>query len=200
MASDPVQFAIDNWESLGVAEHGGILHMPATIKRRNAKGGIDEEHVMLRNVTHQQRFTCRSGARRYAERAKLDVDRDRELVTEIENYSILTYAIRDAKPPFDQHVAELDQLLARYDTQSLVELWGKYNVWVEMLDPRYGELDSDQVWQVIARVAREANPSPLVALAGREQLSCIVIMARLALSSPTRPSWLDSPETFKVAS
>lgn len=200
MAPDPVRFVIDNWETLGVAEHAGILHMPATIKRRNIKGGVDEQPVMLRNVSHQQRFICRSLARGYAERAKLDIDRDKELVAEIENYAILTFAIRDPKPPFDQHVPDVDHLLNRYDTQSLVELWGKYNVWVEMLDPRFGELDSDQVWQVIAKIAREANPAPLAGLAGREQISCIVIMAQLALSSPTRPSWLDSPETFKRAS
>jgi hypothetical protein len=204
MADDPVekavQFTIDNWHDLGVKEHDGVLYMPAVIKRRNAAGGSDETPVMLRNVTNEHKFKCRKIARGYAEKAGLDVDRDRDLVTEIENYALLAFAVRDARKPYDQHVPDVARLIELYDTQSLAELWGRYNVWVEMLDPRYGELSEEQLWQTIVRVAKERSPSPLVALVGREQFSCIVAMALAACSSPTRPSWVPSSATSMPAS
>jgi hypothetical protein len=195
-----IAFVVDNWDSLGVEEHGGVLLLPVTIKRRNKTGGYDETPVMLRNVTNDHRFKCRATAREYAARCKLDLDRDAELVDEIENYAILSFAIRDRKPPHDQHVPGPGELLARYDVQSLAEVWGRYNAWVETLDPRFGDLDEDKLWNCITRIAAEKNPGFLAAMPGYAQATCIVFMARAALSSPTRPSWLQPPETFKAVS
>ena len=204
MADEKVEAAVaralDGWESLGVTEHNGVLHLPAAIKRRNARGGIDETPIVLRNVTNAHKFTCRKTARQYASEGGLDLEKDTAMVEEIENFSILAFAIRDAKPPHDQHVPGVHQLLALYDVQSLAEVWGRYNVWIDMLDPRFGELTNDQLWQTVVRVAREGNTSPLVELPGYAQSSFIVAMAREALHSPNRPSWLDSSSTFRQAS
>jgi hypothetical protein len=189
-----VRLTLDNWAELGIEEHEGVLHMPASIKRRNKTGGVDEVPVMLRNVTNVHKHRARVLARDLAGKMKLDLDRDRDLIEQIENYAILSYAVRDPKT-YDQHVATAGELLERYDTQSLAELWGRYNLWVDMLDPRYGELEAEQLWRVIARIASEKNPSPLAGLAGFEQASCIVLMAVAASNSPTRPSWLGSPTT-----
>lgn len=193
------RITLANWETLGVAEHAGILHLPASIKRRAASGGVDMTPVMLRNVTNIHRFQCRAAAREYAKTVKLDVERDVDMVNEIENYAILAYAIRDPKT-YDQHVPGVAELVTRYDAQSLVELWGVYNAWVEMLDPRFGELDDEQLWKVIARIAAEKTIAPLVALAGFEQHTCIIAMASEALRSPRAPSWLQPPETLRQAS
>lgn len=200
---DPVEraasFVIDNWPALGVTEHRGILHLPTSIKRRNASGGVDEVPVALRNVTHEHKFKSRTTARAYALRLKLDLDRDAGLVEEIENYSLLAYAIRDPQPPHDQHVPHLDALLELYDTQSLAEIWGRYNTWVDMLDPRFGELSSEQLWQTVVRIAKERDPGFLCAMPGYAQGTFIVAMAREALHSPNRPSWLQSSSTSNAA-
>ncbi len=195
----PVAFVLDNWAELGVTEHGGVLHMPATIKRRSATGGVSEVPVALRNVTNHHKIKARKEARAFALAAELDLDRDADMITEFENYATLAFAIRDPKT-FDQHVPSLDALLAAYESQALFELWGKYQVWIEMLDPRFGQLSAEDLWRCIARIARESNPSPLVNMRGPEQFSCIVLMAREALLSPNRPSWLQPPATFKQAS
>lgn len=193
------RITLDNWAALGVAEHAGVLHMPASIRRRQGDGSTSDVKVMLRNVTNEHRFRCRNQAREYAATMKLDPERDRDLVTEIENYAILTYAIRDPKS-YDQHAPTLGELISRYDAQSLVELWGVYNAWVELLDPRFGALDDEQLWQVIARIAKEKTIGPLVALAGYEQHTCIIAMASEALLSPRAPSWLRPPETLRQVS
>lgn len=193
-------FVMDNWDALGVTDHDGILHVPAVIKRRNAKGGIDETPVALRDISNAQRFKARLLARAYALELKLDLDRDARLVDDIENYAILTFAIREPRAPHDQHVKGIDDLLRLYDTQSLAELWGRYNIWVEMLDPRFGSMDTEDLWKVIARVATEKTPAPLAATPTHVQFTCIVLMAREALHSPNRPSWLPQPVTFKAVS
>lgn len=193
MAEDPVdkavRFTLDNWDALGVEENAGILHLPASIKRRTKTGAVSEKKVMLRNVTNAHKFRCRNTARRYAGELELDLDRDRDYISEIENYSILAYAIREPKS-FDQHVPGVAELVDLYESQSLAELWGIYNSWVEMLDPRFGEVTDEQLWLVIARVAKEKNITPLVGMPGFEQHTCIVAMASQALLSPNRPSWL----------
>lgn len=193
---DPVEKAValtlDNWEQLGVQEQDGVLHLPASIKWRNGKGGVDETPVMLRNVTNAHRFKARKEARAFALAQGLDLDRDKDVTDELENWSILVYAIRDAEKPFDQHIASLDDLTATYDTQSLVELWGRYNVWVDMLDPRFGEMTDEQLWQAIARIYTEKNPSFLVSFGGSAQATIITCMAALCMSSPMKPSWLHS--------
>jgi hypothetical protein len=198
--SEAVAFTLDNWEALGVKEQEGVLYMPATIKRRNAAGGNDEQPVMLRNVTNDHKFRCRKLSRKYAEQAGLDVDKDRDLVGEIENYALLAFAVRDPRKPYDQLVPDVGSLLQLYDSHSLSELWGRYNTWVEMLDPRFGELTVEQLWQTIVRVAKEKNPSPLVGMPGHAQFTCIVLMAQQALLSPSRPSWLQPPSTSRLAS
>lgn len=204
MADTPVDkavaFTLENWEALGIVDQGGVLHMPAKIQRRNAKGLVDETTVMLRNVTNAHKHTCRVSARKHALSIDLDLDRDKDLIDDIENYAILAFAIRDAQPPFIQHVPDVATLIKTYDAQSLATLWGVYNSWVEMLDPRFGELSAEQLWQTIVRVANEANTSPLVELPGYAQHTCIVLMAREALRSPTRPSWLQPSEISRRAS
>jgi hypothetical protein len=193
---DPVEKAVaitlDNWESLGVQEHEGVLHLPASIKRRNSKGIVEEQPVALRNVTNAHRYKCRQLARSHAVEHGLDIDRDKDVVSEIENWAILTYAIREPEKPFDQHVATVKDLTTTYDTQSLVELWGRYNIWVDMLDPRFGEMSNEQIWLAIARIHAEKNPSFLASFGGTAQITIITCMADLCMSSPTRPSWLQS--------
>lgn len=198
--SEAVAFTLENWDALGVKEQNGVLYMPAVIKRRNAAGGNDEQPVMLRNVSNDHKFKCRKVARQFAEQNGLDLDRDQDLVTEIENYALLAYAVRDPRKPYDQLVPDVGKLIQLYDSQSLTELWGRYNVWVEMLDPRFGELTVEQLWQTIVRVAKEKNPGPLVAMPGHGQFTCIVLMAQEALLSPNRPSWLQPPSTSLRAS
>jgi hypothetical protein len=195
-----VAFVVDNWDGLGVEEQGGVLYLPAKIKRRTKAGGVEDEPVTLRNVTNHHKFKCRAMARQYAKGFELDLDRDATLIDEIENYALLSFAIRDPKPPFDQHVPTLPALIERYDTQSLAEVWGRYCAWVEMLDPRFGELSEDDLWNTIVRIAAEKNPGFLAATAGHAQATLIVFMAKEALNSPRRPSWLQPLETFKAVS
>lgn len=215
-----VELILENWEQIGVVEgDGGVLYMPASIKRRNAKGGVSEERVYLRNLDNPQRVKCRVQARAWAAELKLDPEKDGDLTRELENYEILAYAIRvpDAsfdpeapateepalggpakprkKPFFSQHVESGKTLWKLYDMQSLGEIWGVYDAWVRMLHPSFGTWDGEKLWRTIAAVKAGSTIAPLAVLPGIEQASCLLFMAREACLSPNRPSWLASSGT-----
>jgi hypothetical protein len=193
------RIALDNWDALGVEEHQRELYLPAEIKRRNKAGGIEAVPVLVRNARNYERSKARVEGRRMAETTGLDIDRDKDLVAQFETFSLLSYVTVDPKT-YIQHVGKPEELMLRYDTQSLVELYGRYSVWTDMLDPRFGEMSADQLWGVIERIAREKNPSPLVACPGYEQITCIVLMAEVAYNSRKPSSSAASSSTSSAGS
>ncbi len=177
---------------LGVFEKDGKLYLPTRIKFRDAKGEAGSgEDVLLTSATPDQRYTARSKAREWAAKHKLDLDRDVKYVDEMENYWLLAYAIRD-RATRSQLEESAQSLLKRFNDFSLKETWHRYNHWCELIDPRYGVLSNEQLWQVVAEIASGGTLLPLVALPGFEQSTCIVFMAQAAVRSPSAPSWLSS--------
>ncbi len=194
-----VRLMLENWDLIGVVEgDGGILHLPATIKRRDKTGGVSETKVLLRNISNPQRVQSRVRSRAWAKELDLDLDRDRDLVDQLENYEILAYAIRD-EDGFMQHVPNGSALWKQYDMQSLGEIWGAYDAWVRMLHPSFGTWDGEKIWKVIARVRAGSTLAPLAGMPGIEQASCLLFMAREAALSPNAPSWLASSATSTPA-
>jgi hypothetical protein len=177
---------------LGVFEKDGKLYLPTRIKVRSATGeAATAEEVLLTAATPDQRYTARTQARAWAAKMKLDLDRDVKYVDEMENYWLLAYAIRD-RTTRSQLEETAQSLTKRFNDFSLKETWHRYNHWCELIDPRYGELTNEQLWQVIAEIASGGTLLPLVAMPGFEQSTCIVFMARAAVSSASAPSWLSS--------
>jgi hypothetical protein len=193
--TDRVAAAIlEEWAALGIEEHDGDLHKPATIKRRTKDGGISGVPVMLRPVSNLQRVKARTRSREWARKLDLELDRDKDLVDELENYSLLAFAIRDPGD-FTQHVPDGETLFREYDNRSLGQIWGEYDAWLRMLEPSFGHWDGEKLWRVVARVRAEADLTPLAAMPGIEQANCLLLMARAACDSPSAPSWLRSSET-----
>ena len=183
-----VTLVLENWDQIGVEERDGILHMPASIKRRNAQGGVDETEVRLRAVSNAVKVRARVTARTWALKEKLDLDRDRDLVDMFEEYVILSVAIRDTDC-HTQHVPDPETLWREYEPASISELWGRYDAWVRMQHPSFGNWDGEKMWQVIARIKQRSDISFLAGMPGFEQASCILLMAREACSSPNAPSF-----------
>lgn len=194
-----VALVLENWEQIGVEERDGILHLPASIKRRNAQGGVDETPVRLRVVLNPVKVRARREAREWALKEKLDLDRDVDLVDMFENYCILSHAIRDLDC-HTQHVPDALTLWRDYDPASISELWGRYDAWVRMQHPSFGNWDGEKMWQVIARVKQRSDISFLAVMPGFEQASCILLMAREACCSPNAPSFARSSGTSTPAS
>jgi hypothetical protein len=189
-----------DWTDLGTLEHEGSLLWPATLQRRKADGSLAEVAVMLRPLSNAQRFRARVRAREWAARLKLDLDRDKDFVEDLENYECLAFAIRDPKPPYDQHVIDGPALFDAHSTASLATLWSRLNQLTEVMDPRYGDLSAEELWRVAAAVAHRGEPSPLAGMPGFAQATWLVLMARAACSSPSAPSLLRSLSTSALGS
>lgn len=210
MSRDPLverafDLTLENWQALGVVEHEqhGLL-LPSKLRTRSKEGRVTERDVMLMMVDRPRRIAARQRARKWATDLGLDPrfepdavqggGEDRDLVRELENFEIMAYAIRDAEPPYDQSWPDGRSLYSAFQTPAPInELFAHLDTWTRLNDACYGELNPEQTWEVINRIAREGHPLPLGALDGVSQLSCTVVMARAAMRSPTCPLRLRWP-------
>lgn len=164
------------------------------IRRRQRDGTWKAEPVRVRIVRGKLLAMCRAKARAWFRDNGLDEDRDKDLFDDIEQAHILALAIRTPTPPHAQY-ADVEELLQDYDEASLQDVLSRISVYRQLLDPRESNLTEEDVWQKIAAVARREHLGPLADIAGHEQASCVIFMARMALQSPTGQSWLQSTET-----
>lgn len=195
-----VKLTLDDFQTLGVEAHDGRLYLPVELRRRNATGGVDaQERALLMIPSVPQKMRARAESRAYGQKEwKLDLDRDREQFNDLENYAILTFALRDVKTRGQLIAGGLVELLQSYADSTLAEVWGTLNQWTEMNDPRFGEMSAEKLWQVIAGLAG-GNLLPLVRMPTYAQSTCFALMAREALLSPNAPSWARSPVTSPPA-
>jgi len=194
MADDEIlSLPLPDFAKLGVVESNDQLYLPVEVRRRTKTGGVEADEVLLCEPTNRQRFQARVDARAYCKARQLDADLDKDHFENIENVALLTYALRDKKTQ-GQLEPNVDSLLDRYHDSTLAELWGKLNKWCEMLDPRFGELSKERLWQVIEGMAR-GNLLPLVGMPTYAQSTCFSLMAVEACSSPNAPSWITSSGT-----
>jgi hypothetical protein len=179
------------WEELEALEHQERVLFPDTIRVRDRRGEVREIAVTVRVLREPERRRARVEARKRAVAEGLDLDRDADQCGVLDRLHQLARAIRDPKPPHDQH-ATAEMLESSYDLSALDELWERYQVYEERQDPRLDITDEATMWAAIGAVAKAGNPLPLAGLVSRFQQSCIVFMARQALLSPMCKSFLES--------
>lgn len=189
------EILVRQWGELGVTDHAGELYLRTKIRRRKADGSIDELPVALRRLDNAHRYRARVRSRERAGELGLDLERDKDLVTELESFEELAFALRDPDPPHDQFRMSAKELFQEFHVQELVAVYGELDAFTTKCDPRLFELDGEQLWRVIAEVAQRGDTLPLMSIGGVEQASCIVLSARQALRSPTAPSRWRSPST-----
>ena len=184
-----------DWAELGMVEYKEKLHRPTSIRRRKKDGSLKEVPIMICMVSNPQRFKARVRSRKWAEELSLDLERDKDLVEELEHFEILAYAIRDAEDPYDQHVPNGKHLYEMYLLSELSEQWALHQQMVDVCDPRFGELTPKKMWSVVAAIAVRGEPTPLSGMPGFEQATCMTFMAREACNSPNAPSYVRSLST-----
>lgn len=199
-----VKTALDGrYDELGIVEDGkGQLLMPAAIQRRKKDGTLEDVPVMLRVPTTAQRHKARKEARERINKLGLDEEKDVGMFSELESFALLAFAIRDPDPMDDgtyvQHRKSAQLLEAVDDSgdkkgtgympKSLSALWAKLDAFAESTDPRFGDLEGEDMWKVIERIAHVGNASPLADIAGFEQNSLVTSMAKMLVKSRTENS------------
>jgi hypothetical protein len=173
------------WEELEVARHAsGRLMFKAELRRRNASGKVESIPVRVCVPTPLDKIQARSTARQWFGKIKwLDPERDKELFEEMEQVCILAIVIRASDgqhPQFADH-----EELAAYEEASLRDIREYITLLEQQIDPREPITSEEQFWRMTFAVARGSTPLPLNDIAGHEQPSCVVRMAKEACHSPT---------------
>lgn len=185
------QLLSKKWSELEVLECEDYLLFPESIYRRNTKGGFTEEKVMVRVPREPDIRRARVQARRWALEDGLDLDRDADLVDQLETLCVMSDCIRNFKPSTDPRTGlefreawepDPKALEKRYDKQSLNQLWSKIDALGQVIDPRPNTLGKEETLGCIAAIAKSRTIAPLHAYGSGAQQTCIVFMAQALLS------------------
>lgn len=185
--------------TLGIVDTDNGPGLPSAIRVRQADGQIKEEPCTIIELDEPRRYKSRVRAREWAAELKLDPVLDKDFASQLENFELLAYALREATAPYTMQLCKDGrELFAKYKQGSLQEIWGIYDQWSQIMNPRYGELDRDELWQVANEIAEKETLLPLMLIGGIAQSSCIVSMAKAAVVSPMAPSLLRSHWTSRL--
>ena len=204
MAEPPIAETLisEGWAGLEPREHGGYLLFPDYVLRRRAKG-VERIKVMLRVPREPELRRARLWARHEAKHEGLDLDRDQDLVTSMENLYLLTICIRNAEPDHEQWVAEPMELERDYDRASLLLAWSKIDKLHAYMNPADADISPAQMLTLMARLASERHLGPLAGYGPDAQRAFVLSMVDQVLSSMAQRSsqeLLDSPTPGASAS
>ncbi len=181
------------WEELEVSRHAnGRIMFADELRKRNEKGQIESEKIRVCVPQPEDIVEARIRAVAWFASKKLDRKLDGRLFDEIEQLCLLARAIRN----YDDHSQKYDaEDLARIDEASLHDIQERINVYKAILDPRDSDVTEERLWRLILDIGRAGNLLPLADIAGHEQHSCVLRMARAALLSPMGKSYVPSSGT-----
>ena len=184
-----------SWAELEAARHdSGKLMFRDQLRRRGPDGSPEVTDVRVCVPSVQDHVQARVEAVAwFAKNAGLDRERDSELFDEVEQVCLLARCVRTAKAPHSQF-ADAEEL-GQYDEAALQDILGRLTVYKRLVDVREAVVTEDDFWLKVVAVAKAGHLLPLTDIAGHEQPSFIVRMAREACSSPTGRSWLQSSAT-----
>lgn len=176
-------------EELAIVEHGGRALFPDKIQRVKADGSFESVDVYVRVPRHVEVMQARHEAREFFRKRKLDPKEDNDLFEQLDTFAVLARAIRDKAPPHDQFQT-LEFLLSNepgkgFDTESLLDVWTRLEVYRKMIDPRVTVVSEDDALRAAYEIDRVQNISPLAGIAGHELDSCIFTMASLLVKYRT---------------
>ena len=171
-----------SWDDLEVLEHAGHLLFPAEVYRRVRGGEFEPIKVRLRVPRGTDLRKARVKAREWALEEGLDLQADRDLVDDLEIMCTLARAIRNATPPHEPWVADPRELDKDYDRRSLMQVWGKLDSLVHVLDPAPNTISGDEMVALLGAIVRENSIVPLAVYGPESQAGFIVTMAGQLLS------------------
>ncbi len=184
------QLLTKDWAHLTVLEQAGELLFPEKIYRRSLQGAFVGEDVLLRVPREKDFREARVQAREIAISNKLDLDRDKDLIEQLETTCILWRCVLNASPGLDRAgkpfhepwVMEPLELEKRYDRVTLTQLWAKLDALVKVIDPRIEQIGKEEVLAMLSAIAKARSISPLHVYGPAAQNTFIVTTADLVLS------------------
>lgn len=170
-------------EDLALIEHGGRMLFPDKIRRVTAAGKFEDVRVLVRVPRTVEIMDARRDARKFCKDKGLDPQEDADLFEQLDQMAVLARALRDPNSPQDQF-QPLEFLLSNepgkgFDTESLVDVWRRLEIYRKMIDPAVTRVSEDDVVRAAYAIDKVQNLSPLVGIAGNELDSSIITMASM---------------------
>jgi hypothetical protein len=187
-----------NWGELEILEQDGRLHFHDKIYQRQADGEFVGKDVLLVVPRGPDHRWARLESRRLALEMDppLDLDRDKDLVSNLEDMCLLSRCMRDPKQPSEPYDPFPLELENHYEHKSLEQIYEKLDRLTLAIDPRPENVTEDEILGVITAIVKERNILPLAVLGQGVQNICIVYMAdQLAISLGLKSSSDSSGES-----
>jgi hypothetical protein len=186
------RLANEGWEGLEVVEFADHLLFPDTLERRTTSGAVEQRAVYLRVPREHEFRAARFKARAMAKDDGLDLDRDRDLIANLENICLLSVAIRNNTPPHEPLEPDPMRLERTWDRVCLTRMWERLDEVNVKLNPQNGSITRDEMVALVAKVARERSLDPLVGYGSVARNSFVIFMADLLTASLVRRSLPES--------
>lgn len=174
------QIRAKRWSELGVIESFGRLLFPSFIWKRDVRTGeFVGDKIMIRVPRGDDLRKARVEARKIATDEKLDLDRDKDQVDDLETLCILWAAIRSPTEPFEPLMMDARDLEKRYDRPALEHVNFIVSQMRRVIDPHVSGMDAEELAALTAAIVERGNIVPLAAFDGATQSTFIVTLARL---------------------
>lgn len=175
------QLLEQSWTDLEAMEFAGYLLFPAELYRRRKSGDFERVKIALRVPRQHELRGARVRARQLAAEQGLDLDRDADMVSDLENVCILSVAIRNATEPHEPYEPDPARLERVWDKASLAQLWQKLDALYQVIDPAPSSMSEGELLVLLAKIAKERHLGPLAAYAPDARTFFIVTTAERLL-------------------
>jgi hypothetical protein len=149
----------------------------------------------LRVARDHELREARTEAREICKKDKINPELDPDLFDQADAMCILAKCIRSDTPPHEPHEPNPLTLEKRYDRASLKTLWARLEVYNELVNPRPEKIGEEDMFAIIAAIARERNIGPLAVFGSRAQSSYIISTAVLLQTLLGSRSSLESSDS-----
>jgi hypothetical protein len=168
-----------DWAGLEVLERDGRLYFPDKIYRRRADGEFEGVDVLLQVPREPDLRWARMQARRLAAASDppLDLDRDADLVSNLESMCLISRCMRDADVPAREYDPDPEHLEASWEKPALTQIYEKLDRLMQVVDPRPESIDEGQMMAAVAAIVQARNILPLAVFGQGAQVTCVVTMA-----------------------
>ena len=171
-----------SWGEFEALEEGGHLLFPEKVYKRKKDGSFEAVEIMLRVPREADLRKARLQARQLAQNDGLDLDRDRDLVENLETICTMAICIRNTTYPFEPYEPDPLSLEKRYDKTSLIQIWAKIDALSDVINPAPEQISEPEMLALLCALAKERSIRPLLVYGSEARNIFIATMAERLLT------------------
>lgn len=184
------------WKELCLVEFNDRVLLPEKIYRRKADGSVEGIPILIQVPREPDTRKARLKSRELALGEGLDLERDKDLIEQLETLSLLSICLRNTTEPHEPWEPDVKTLENKYDLNSLSAVYAKMDAFAAMINPQPSELSETDCWALVGAMATARNILPLHVYAPDSLNFFVIFMADQLVNSPAYKSYLESQEAL----